>query len=257
MGIWLDPLRSLLDAADRPVEFFFRDDDVGKCDERLWLLLDVFHDRALPVDLALIPTKVARSNTEELYARAMSVPGKIAWHQHGFAHVNHEPAGRKFEFGPSRSRALQRRDIAEGQRRLRELLGSVAPVFTPPWNRCTATTGECLLELGFELLSRESRAVPLATPGLSELSVRVDWDHQKRCGLTRAEFGEMLAQAAMAPGPVGIMFHHAEMDEQERAAAGDMLGLLAGHPHVRSRLMMELVDGDARIKRSASGHSSS
>ena len=43
-------------------------------------------------------------------------------HQHGYAHVNHEPEGRKCQFGASRSAAEQSDDIAAG----RELLGSQA-----------------------------------------------------------------------------------------------------------------------------------
>jgi hypothetical protein len=37
------------------------------------------------------------------------------------------------------------------------------------------------------------------------------------------------------------MFHHAEMDAAERARVGDLLALLAEHPHVRARSMAALV----------------
>ena len=41
MTMWLDPLRAALDDTPRPVDFFFRDDDAGWDDERLFAMLEV------------------------------------------------------------------------------------------------------------------------------------------------------------------------------------------------------------------------
>ena len=95
---WLDPVRRALD--EGPSTVFFRDDDAGWGDERLWALLDLFDRRALPVDLAVIPAELHPTLTAELTVRARA--GRVHLHQHGFAHVNHEPTGRKCEFGPAR-----------------------------------------------------------------------------------------------------------------------------------------------------------
>jgi hypothetical protein len=158
----------------------------------------------------------------------------IGLHQHGFAHLNHEPNGRKFEFGPSRPRSAQRHDIESGAERLRALLGDrVDPIFTPPWNRCTADTGRCVRELGFRALSREHTAEPLNLPGLNELPIHVDWCKPDR--------EDRLAKALGGDGPVGAMFHHAEMDAAERARVGHLLALLAEHPSVRVQSMAALV----------------
>jgi hypothetical protein len=47
----------------------------------------------------------------------------------------------------------------DGRERLEQLLGAVVePIFTPPWNRCTAETGRCLVDLGVETLPREAIA---------------------------------------------------------------------------------------------------
>jgi hypothetical protein len=176
---------------------FFRDDDAGWADERLFALLDVFERRGVPLDVAAIPAALSPRVARELLARGVAV------HQHGFAHVDHERAGRKCEFGPGRSREAQLRDLAAGRARLRDLLGdAVEPIFTPPWNRCTQQTADCLAELGFACLSRESRAAPL--DGIAELPVHVDW--LKRDGL---------AERLRDDGPVGIMLHHAVMDDAD------------------------------------------
>lgn len=235
-------MRRSLDVDRGPVDLFIRDDDVGWDDERLWRLLDLFASHALPADLAVIPNELSESLARRLHARSESAPHSLSFHQHGFAHLNHELTGRKYEFGPSRIGWLQRRDISEGRRRLGDLMGpSVDPIFTPPWNRCTRITGRCLVDLGFEVLSREARATPLATAGLIELPVTIDWlGRRKRQRLSRNEFGEQLARSIGSRGNIGLMFHHAAMSRGERDAAGDLLALLAEHDRVRAHGMLEL-----------------
>jgi chorismate-pyruvate lyase len=237
---WLDPLRRALDGSSAPVDFFFRDDDVGPNDRRLLALLESFTARELPIDLAVIPAELDGSLARTLSDAAAA--GRVSLHQHGFAHVNHETTGRKYEFGPSRTAAQQERDIAEGWRRLCDLLGpSLDSIFTPPWNRCTEATGQCLAALGFQVLSREDRATPLKVHRVRELPVRVDWfAHHKRVRLSRLELGHLLAEAARGREPVGIMFHHAIMDRDERIAVAQMLDVLNDHEQARAWSMIEL-----------------
>jgi hypothetical protein len=243
IGHWLDPVSKALDDARSPVDLFFRDDDVGWDDRGLWALLDLVSEHSLPLDLAVIPCALGDALARSLQARVDSSATRVAVHQHGYAHVNHEPTGRKYEFGPSRSASLQSRDIAEGRRRLQYHLGPlVEPIFTPPWNRCTPATGRCLVELGFSVLSREARSPRFDIPGLIEIPIHIDWfAHRKRVRLSRTEFGEMLASAMKVPGPVGIMFHHAVMDAEERSAAGELLTLIADHHRARPHSMLTLV----------------
>jgi hypothetical protein len=163
----------------------------------------------------------------ELAAR----PG-VGLHQHGLAHANHEREGRQCEFGPSRGLEAQRRDIEAGRARLADLLGDrVDPIFTPPWNRCTADTGAALAQLGFRVLSRESRAEPLGVPGLFELPIHIDW---VRC--LPVELGVRIAGAIRSGGPVGLMFHHAVMEDMRPMA--DLVSLLA--ERVRAERIIEL-----------------
>jgi peptidoglycan/xylan/chitin deacetylase (PgdA/CDA1 family) len=232
---WLDPVAAALDAAPAPVQVFFRDDDAGWRDDRLHPLLDLFSRRGLPLDLAVIPCELHPRLARELRARAAD---GVALHQHGYAHRNHEPEGRKHEFGPSRSRGQQRRDIEAGRALLAEQI-EVEPIFTPPWNRCTRETAECLVELGFEVLSREAKAAPLGVAGLRELPVHIDWfahDHGTR--LEPDALMERLAGRIAAGSPVGIMFHHPVMDDAEMDRAAQLLRLLAGHDRVVAVPMM-------------------
>ena len=242
MRNWLDPVRNALDSSPEPVTFFFRDDDGGWSDDRLFKLLDLFAAYDLPVDLAIIPQALTTALARRICERIEVNRERIGVHQHGFAHVNHETEGRKCEFGPARGRELQEHDIAFGKRILAELFGPILqPIFTPPWNRCTRQTGDCLTRLGFRILSRDSSAAPLNISGLSELPVRIDW-FAKRKGvrLNANEVGVMIADAVRDAKPVGVMFHHALMDADERRSAGELLALVAAHNRAQSRLMQSL-----------------
>jgi predicted deacetylase len=221
---------------------FLRNDDAGWDDDRLVALLELVAARGLPLDLAVIPRVLTEQLAERLRRRQES--GFIlGLHQHGYAHANHEREGPRCEFGPSRTAAEQRLDIESGRRRLLELLGPlVDSIFTPPWNRCTRTTAECLRELGVAALSREARAEPFDVPGLVELPVVVDWFAQRKgVRLSREALGRLFAEAVDFPRPLGVMLHHAELDDDELAAVAELLDLLSGHDAVRAVPMRELV----------------
>src|ERR1041385_1930504 len=192
---WLRPVREALDRMQYPAKMFFRDDDCGWGDDRLLLLLDIFADFDLPVDLAAIPTALNPALAQKLSRRIAAHPDRLRIHQHGYAHINHEPDGKKCEFGSARDHQSQRSDIENGQRLLAELLGAQPdPIFTPPWNRCTAITAQCLAELGFQALSRDSHAEAFEILGVCELPIAIDWfAHRKKVRLDRMELGRLLA----------------------------------------------------------------
>jgi predicted deacetylase len=244
-GAWLEPLRRELDAATSPRTFFFRDDDAGWANGWLLALLDLFAHYSAPLDVAVIPAALDRRLAASLRRRPETERGLLAFHQHGFTHANHARSGRPCEFGPDRPARAQRRDIAAGARRLRELLGGTAPIFTPPWNRCTETTGRCLLGLGFRALVRDSSATPLELVGLQELEVHVDWSSRRR-RIPRREVGELLAAAARDRGSAGVMFHHALIGPDERESIGRLLALLASHGNARCVPLSSLVAAGER-----------
>lgn len=231
---WLDPVRRALEERVTPCTVFFRDDDAGRDDARLAALLSCFSRHGVVVDLAVIPALVTPSLADDLGRRLAA--GEVRVHQHGLAHVDHEVAGRKHEFGPARSAAQQAADLGAGRDLMLRWFGAAAvdPVFTPPWNRCTADTGRALLELGLRVLSRDSGAAPLDVPGLVEVPVTLDWfGHRKGVRWTRRELGARLATQVAGPDPIGVMLHHAVTEPGELALVAELVALLAGHPAVR------------------------
>jgi hypothetical protein len=237
------PVAAALDAAAEARPVFFRDDDAGWDDAGLGALLDLFESRNLPVDVAVIPIALSPALAKDLAARAGN--GRLRVHQHGYAHLNHQLDGRKCEFGDQRSAVAQAGDVAHGRRRLLDQLGPlVDAVFTPPWNRCVDATAAALVAEGVEVLSRDATAPAFNRPDLAEVPVTVDWfGRAKGVRWTRPELAGRLADAISAPGPVGIMFHHAVTDADERQAVDEVLGLLAAHPAVRAATIAELAAG--------------
>lgn len=238
---WLDPLRKALDEAAAPVTFFFRDDDAGWGDAQLFELLHLFAEQDMPIDLAVIPKALTPQTATRLRRFIEQNRNRVAVHQHGYAHLNHEAVQRKSEFGSSRSWSEQLADVRAGKALLIDLLGPLSDaIFTPPWNRCTPVTAVCLWESGFSCVSRDKTAPHLDAPGLKELPICIDWfGRRKGVRLTREETGRSIAAAAGDPNAVGIMFHHALMDDEEQAQTLELLRLLSTHTQARCVLMRD------------------
>lgn len=240
---WLCPVSRVLEKNTDEIRIFFRDDDAGIGDERLFALLDIFEKYKMPLDLAAIPKAVTKEFAEKLIEKIESSNKLFAVHQHGFSHENHEAEGRKCEFGISRSKAEQFADISEGKRILKEHFGElIQPIFTPPWNRCSDATAEVLSELNFRILSRESEAKTLQINNLQEIPVSVDW-FAKRKGvfLERTEIGEMIAEKISVGKPFGIMLHHAEMDDAEFREFENLCEIMSRSKRVKFVPMMDLM----------------
>lgn len=235
MNDWLHPITLALEAAPADPILFFRDDDGGWDDARLAALLDRFERAAAPIDLAVIPQELHEGLAAELRRRHDATGGLLGLHQHGYAHLNHQTEGRKCEFGPGRAAADQARDLAAGRERLQAAFGArLDPIFTPPWNRCTADTTAALRALGVQVLSRDAGAQPIDLHGLAELPVAVDWC--KRIDERRATPAEQAARIAAAlarHGTVGIMLHHPVMDDGELDALDRILALLKSQGRAR------------------------
>jgi predicted deacetylase len=244
MSAWLAPVRAALADAPAPVRIFVRDDDAGRAEAQLERLLDIFEVHDAPLDLAVIPATLRPRAAEALRRRRARWPG-LSFHQHGYAHVNHEPEGRKCEFGPARALLRQHADIRMGKDRLLALLGPTDPIFTPPWNRCTQDTISALEREGFQVLSTEAKAAALCLRKLYHLPVCVDW-RRTRAGVrqTPEETAAAIADQMGASGAaaMGLMLHHEVLQDDDFSALGALLALLRTSPNVRLGAMMAMVE---------------
>jgi hypothetical protein len=258
---WLAPLRSALDGPGGPRYWFFRDDDAGWADEQLAALTAVFCDAGALLDVAAIPAAVSPHLGAAL--RRLIESGVVAVHQHGWAHINHEPGGRRCEFGSSRPISDQLHDLAHGRAVLSDLLeGRAEPMFTPPWNRCGDVTVQLLAELGFTALSCDHTAPRRPAVGVIEVPVRVDWARCWReggAGLVGHELAAAVIESdASVPRPaepaagLGVMVHHATLCSEELDALRALLAVLRDHPAAPLTSMGALVaDRSAAVSRQA------
>lgn len=241
-GEWLDPVAEALDARSEPVRIFVRDDDGGWDDARLMALLEVCAARDVAVDVAMIPTETGPPLARALTVRAAGM--RLGLHQHGYAHSNHESAGRKCEFGRSRTMAQIDADVAAGRELLLERFGeSLDPVFTPPWNRCVPELAVALCRRGIRVLSRDLSAGTLGHAGLHEVPVRIDWFGGLRGRRwSRLERGRAIADAIASDDPVvGLMLHHSVTGPGELADVDALFALLGNHAGARMVSIMEVL----------------
>jgi hypothetical protein len=236
---WLDSVRRALDARVRPVSVFFRDDDAGWADDALHALLDVFEAEAAPLDVAVIPAACDAVCAAGLKARRAS--SRLRLHQHGWSHANHEAAGRKSEFGLSRTRSAMQDDVRAGRARLADLLGDIVdPIFTPPWNRCANALAPVLVDTGVRVLSRDTSAGRLEAPGLIECPVTVDWSARRHGAPPSVlSIADELARAIECADTVGVLFHHAVMSVEECALTRALLQTLLASQAARCVPLME------------------
>ena len=240
---WLEPVKKALVERKTPLKVFFRDDDAGWEDAKLFKLIELFKSYKMPLDLAAIPYEMNENLARRIRLEINENPRLLAVHQHGFSHKNHEEVGRKCEFGISRKHKEQFIDIATGKRMLESYFGgNLTKIFTPPWNRCTDDTAKVLRELGFTILSRESGAKPFNLNGLTEISVTFDWfAKRKKVAFSRKEIGEMLAKQISVNETVGIMLHHGVMEEKDFVFLGELLALLRNSQMIEPCLIGNLV----------------
>lgn len=236
-----DRLEEVLAAArsDR-FRLFFRDDDVAEDEPSLCRLLDLFAEHQTALNLEVIPGQLTDAGSRQLRNRREQAPSLLDLHQHGWTHQNHEPSGRKCEFGPARSFEAQLKDLCAGRDRLLNQFGpAFVPVFTPPWNRYSSATIVALVELGFHAFSALWRPVaraawpshPVVEGGLRTIPATLDlieWGERRRLRpvdeLLTSLSGQLADQGRAGPDapPVGILLHHAVMDD----AAFDFLARL-------------------------------
>ncbi len=249
MMITFNRLRHSLEQRCTPLPIFLRNDDVMDDEPRLRQLIALCAKHGAPLSLAIIPNQL----TESAINLLKPPNDLIELHQHGWQHTNHESfgenGGKKCEFGASRDYAAQRDDIAAGQARMNEAFGARwFPAFTPPWNRCTATTASALADLGFRALSRDASQAPFENPNLPELPVTLDLLRWHGGAMLRPtdELNNELSQQIAHTDRIGIMLHHQvmpnDLNDDAFALLDEWLGLLKQFPLVQFHTLQSLLD---------------
>ena len=229
-----------------PGYVFLRDDDVAAPGRQFAQLMGLFSQLRVPLNLAVVPVWLTRIRWQCIKPADSSLSGLWCWHQHGWRHKNHEPGGKKQEFGPDRTAHALERDVVRGRQRLESLMGDdFFPVFTPPWNRCDERTLRLLKKHGFLAVSRSQNPKNSILKGMPDFCVNLDLhtrkDRNSQSGWINL-FDEL--QRQIASGTCGIMIHHNRMN----TAAFDFLKMLLEMIMARKELRVVNFREMARIK---------
>lgn len=229
----------------KPVPVVFRADDIGVPSAHSLRLLTLFANYRVPLCLAVVPSwlTAARWNTFKTHVNTSSP--QWCWHQHGWRHANHQPTGKKGEFGEARTRSALRTDLSRGRDRLESVMGSdFSPFFTPPWNRCSDETLELLAELDYRAVSRskgeQSRRAPL-----DDFFINVDLHTRKEADAASALrlLCEELRQA-IEDYYVSIMIHHQLMNERSFELLELLLSFISQSSKMKGYRFNELGNAD-------------
>jgi hypothetical protein len=243
---WADQLQACCqranDVSSGPTAVFFRADDIAVPGRQFQRLMEVFTRNEVPLGLAVVPAWLTPPRWQALSDMGASRPDLWCWHQHGWRHRNHEPLGKKQEFGPFRSADALRTDLDRGRRRLNAIMDAAfSPLFTPPWNRCSEITLALLKEMGYDAISRSRGSQPPAPSDLPDHAVDVDL-HTDRAPTAANGWQRLINQLEkrLRQPRCGIMIHHQRMNDAAFCFLDTLLSILRQQPRLHMTDMRDL-----------------
>ncbi|KEJ95894.1 hypothetical protein SAMN05444149_102246 [Pseudosulfitobacter pseudonitzschiae] len=207
MQVDWSPLRAALRAADRPVRFWWRDDDAIAPTLALDRLEGLARDAQLPVHIAVIPAHATPELADISTASEFLIPVV-----HGWAHADTSaPEAKKSEFQRDRPEALE--ETAQGLARMRALFGTtLVPMFVPPWNRISDALTAQLAAQGYRGLSTFGARDAETTHGLRVINTHVDpifWRGNRSLADTEWLIDTAVAHIRSGTSePLGLLTHH-------------------------------------------------
>jgi hypothetical protein len=225
---------------------FFRADDIGAGGRAFEALCHLFRHHSVPLAMAVVPAWLSATRSEQLFRYAPLDEAIWGWHQHGWRHFNWQRTGKKSEFGEQRPLEKQWRDLWQGQQKMQEIFGEhLVPVFTPPWNRLSASTIKILHQLGFKAVSITGPLPRGVKPPGAIKNLRIMLDlHTRKETDGQADFSHLLSELSQILSkrePVGIMVHHQRMTHFAFQFLDELLHLLKNSLGARFMSFNELV----------------
>jgi hypothetical protein len=240
-------------ALGRRATLWWRDDDACAASPALARLLDLAATHRVPVAIAAIPARIEPSLGE-----AIAACGEATIVQHGYAHVNHAPAGeRAAELGSHRPLAARLAELARGCERLASTFGErFEPVLVPPWNRIADDSVAKLASAGLGGLSCFAPRARATAEGIAQVNTHVDpiaWRRGRVFAGTLPCIERVVAHLrarrtgeADADEPTGILTHHLAFADDAFAFVDALLRETSRHPAAAWL--------DARAAFAATGH---
>ncbi|NDV23496.1 polysaccharide deacetylase family protein [Desulfovibrio sp. JC022] len=239
--LWWDDFSKIIpqDGCD----VFFRADDIGYPGKQFSAMIDAFQKNNTPLALAVVPAWLNEQRRDMLLEKLGPDLNLWCLHQHGYRHMNNEQQGKKFEFGSSRKKAIVTGELGRGKEKLRNLLGQhFCPIFTPPWNRCSAETMQSLVELGFNGISRSTNVSPQPPQDLPDIPVNIDLHTIKESSPAKGiKILQSQIEEAVQSGNAGFMLHHQRMNKTSQIFLHYLLDKISNTPGLRVKDIQDMI----------------
>ncbi len=252
---WKDVSRELDRWAARGLKarFWVRDDDACEASAPLKRLHEFATRYDIVIGLAIIPGQVHPSLPEFLTDEGRRFHPLC----HGWQHINHAPAGRKWsEFSEGRPVAAAISDARSAFNVFRKYFAGGDAVFVPPFGQISGAVIRALPAIGFagvsagpgwlerklsHLPSLAIRIPPVRIPFRSpvpRLDVQIDpIDWKSRTAHSAATISDAIVRSLRprrmgflaSDAPIGFVTHHLDHDDGIWAACDDALDVLRGH----------------------------
>lgn len=205
-------------------------DDVCSLSAELSAVWDLLEQYRVPVHLGVIPARLKAPASGALCRRAQGCRVPVSVHQHGFRHTNHGTNGRRYEFDDARGYDAQLAEIQRGRMILEQAISDwFEPIFSPPWNRCGASTLEALSAAGFTAVSMVIKRQTPIHPAVTAIPVTVDpvrW-RPNRLRKSRTSTRSLVLNQLAGDGYAGLCLHPQLMDEDDCEDLAALLNVLA------------------------------
>ena len=237
---------------------FIRNDDVWRLDGSFGAFFDFMLRQRVPIVYGVIPAKLEKDAALFLRRAKEKDPELLDLVQHGYAHVNHAPAGdhHKYEFGETRTYAQQYEDIAQGMRIMRDRFGDlVTPGFIPPYHSDDANTIDAIEALNIPLYSSRLK-VPRPSKRFIEMPAQIWANKADAQGVpSPLDFHGLSRDLAsvLASGPItGMVFrHHMMVSPKNRDVLAALMSLVMeerAQGKLRTVLFSELLNAAKEMK---------
>lgn len=239
--LWWDEFSELI--PQNGCDVFFRADDIGYPGRQFSAMTEAFQKYNTPLALAVVPAWLNEERRDALFAELG--PDLKLWclHQHGYRHMNHEQQNKKFEFGPSRNKAVVTGELGRGMKKLNNLLSeNFSPLFTPPWNRCSAETMQALVELDFKAISRSTNVSPQPPQELPDIPVNIDLHTIKESNSTKGiQILQNQMKNSVKSGCAAFMLHHQRMNKTSQLFLHYLLDKINNTPGLRVKDIRDML----------------
>lgn len=193
---------------------YLRNDDVYKSDKNFKRIFTTLKEYKIPVVHGVIPKPATKSLALFLNKEKRKNPKLIDIAQHGWQHINYGgKIKNKYEFGPLRNIAQQRKDILKGYLKMKKLFGkNFTPAFIPPYHGYNKNTLKIIDELKIPIFSANKKTI-IKKKRFLDLPINIAlnvYDKKSRPVMLKTErmIKQLLTSLNTKGSIKGILLHH-------------------------------------------------